>query len=430
MRLPCPPPPNLPSINLLNGLSYNCTSQTQDFPDLCNKIIPKNAILLLDCSTDISGRSILVRKSGKDKCDVKKNARYLRKGDYVKIYLWNFNPYRYNAIVNNQQIDASFQNATETTGGFSPPKSGGGPSANSTNLSEATPIKKLQTYAQAAMQLETFIRIVKESTRPNSVCLEQNKARILDTINRYGLENDPDITTLYTSIGADSAKYTKEYKQAQRFAPALAEMKLLSYDLETSILPVQVKSFDKIIFTVELKDKKTNTLVKKEEYEYLIIGGLKVDQSYGLAINNLQDEQYTLKSVTINDATKSLILTEPRRTNVAVGLSTITHFYYRAGFVNFGPSIGTMIDILPTERFRLLAGGSLMFFDGRHRISLDGGFSIGNAKFLAANQKPGEYLVNGEQLNLIDQLKSGWYIGISYNIPIIKREIQDATPSK
>lgn len=105
-------------------------------------------------------------------------------------------------------------------------------------------------------------------------------------------------------------------------------------------------------------------------------------------------------------------------------LAVIGHVY-RMGFVNIGLQTGFAIDIFPKAANRILFGGSIMFSDGRHRVSVNAGIIYGKVQRLSAIHQVGDFLEGADaNLELVEKSKSSWYLGLTYNIPINRQNVQ------
>lgn len=409
----------------------------------------KNAVLLIDCSNLPQSESILLRakKKNKDSIEVKK-VNVLHTGDYVKVYFYNLNRYLYTISLNDVQEDYRYGNPQITLSRSTSDGKVTESASTGTDNSPLPPEEQLEKYAAATDSLSSFIQFVKTQANPSSVLLDENKRKIEDNLKTANISPKTDIGAIYAQLEDESKEIEKDYKKAQKFKSVYAEFRSLSYTIESTLLPIKVQSYDQIQFNVTLKDPKGNTVGTQREYIYKIVGGIKVDQSFGIIGHGLTDQFFTLKSVSIkdtvfgknpngeiipdsivqiNDGSKKEILENPSSSKLSLGLSTLTHFYWRLGTVNFGPHIGFAIDVFPQQSIRYLAGGSLMFTDGRHRVSLDCGVTLGNVKVLSPTTSVGQLIDNSStEAPRIDVGRTSIYFGISYNIPINPTNTQSA----
>ncbi|MEM9886611.1 MAG: hypothetical protein AAF849_12025 [Bacteroidota bacterium] len=452
-------------LNILRNVEYNNIHYNAFVPKASN-MKKRNSIVVIDCSMPMSGQSSIYRlkedrvkqeKPKKKKLKEKKlkekklkEVRYLKYGEHVKFYLYNFNPYLYNVVIDDKQSDVNYKIDSSFINRLPEKKErakamGGSREETANNDTETNPLEKIQAYAIATKQLENFITSVKDSKFPDANLLTQNKITITQNLEDKGLSSSQEVEILYNELAENiksDENIKKIYKVAQSFSAQYAEMQSLSYTLEAFILPVQIKSFDQVIFEITIEDKEGKEVASRD-YIYQIIGGIKVDQTFGFVVHGIHDEEYALKPVTIkdtmitalsnggmdttiNDVNKRQIIEDESPSKVSIGLSTMTHFYYRTGFVNIGPEIGFAFDIGETQRIRYLLGLGCMFQDGRHRVSLNGGFSYGQFQKLSANQFVGD-LLDGNAVsvpNLVNKGKLSWYFGISYNVPINTNKTQ------
>lgn len=447
--------------NILAGI---VTTPSNESPRDCafyqSKMDQCNVIIAIDASSFVSGRSQLYRKSccskdNKKECNSCGCKKGIWVGDYVKIYLENFNPYRYEATIAAQEVDAQFDKAKalfEQSG--KEQKSGGADAVGYTGDNTCL----LKKYAHAAIQLKAYIDFVKNNTQPEYQVLEANKASILVNLANAHLTGT-DIGVVIANLDASGKTNLKAEIELAQFFPALrAELLMLTYVVEGTILPIKVRSFDKLEFTVTLKDRTSKNILSTRIYEYLIKGGLKVDQSFGVVFHKIRNQEFDLRSLTekettyaktstgeiikkwnstedsissITDVDKREIIQAESPDKYSIGASTLTHLYYRTCLFNrvrlgLGPEVGLSADVYPETAIRYLAGFGLSFYDGRHRISLDAGWAFGKYKVLGNGQENGTKLIGKDaQPTLVDRTGRSFYFGISYNIPLIKNDTQN-----
>ena len=66
-----------------------------------------------------------------------------------------------------------------------------------------------------------------------------------------------------------------------------------------------------------------------------------------------------------------------------------------------------------------------MFSDGRHRVSFDCGVAFGKVQQLSSTNAVGDFLEGANaQVPLVEKSKRSYYIGISYNVPLVQRTTQ------
>ncbi|MBK7806959.1 MAG: hypothetical protein IPJ51_11720 [Saprospiraceae bacterium] len=442
-------------IDLLNQIRYPEIPINVE-ENYCDNMKSCNEILVLDCSTWYSAKSKLYRKSTCGNCKNDGCKKSLKKGDYLKVYLINFNPYKFDVEFNNKQIDIPYANGIsiiDTSGLYKKSTTPGAISLSETVKDSI--IKLILNYSAAVDQLKVFIESTKINTRPDGRILEINKNSIIRILSENRLNNNNNsVKLLYNQLTAiDQTKYESEFRNALQFDVVYYDFTQLSYSLETTILPVHVKSYDKLVVSIKLKDKKSKTVIREEEYEYLIRGGFKVDQSFGVALHTIRDQEFSLRSfmgqdtsyalksngerlknINMNDSISSItpavrkeIMQEESPSKYAIGVTTLTHMYYRfTGVFSVGPEVGISADIYPKTDLRYLFGLGLLFKDERHRISLDFGYAFGKNMVFSQGQNYGTIL-KGEQANpvLIEQHQKKLYIGISYNVPLVTKNTQD-----
>lgn len=448
-----------PNINLLNGLEPDIP--TTDFQTLQGQ--KENALIILDCSAIPSAESTVIRFKKEKKCKlfkraIQKKVKHLRYGDQVGICLINFNHYRYNVILEDRQLDFAYgqgpalfeipQDATKKDSNSVAAGSGEG----STKYAKT----RLLEYAEAVKQIEEFIEYVKNNPNPNSKTLEKNKAIILENIRTSGLASGSDITLLYESLNeVDRKTYKSIYESALKFSQKRSEVRSFTYTVKANIAPIKVKSYDKLVFDLIIKDKENKNLIEKRNYEYLIIGGWQINQSFGVAGHTLFDDELNLLPTpakdtvfatqngirikvptangslvdsisAIQDVVKQKIIEEQSPSKISLSATTLTHLYFRGGRWGIGPALGIGVDFYPKSNIRYLIGGSFMLMDGRFRISLDAGCVFGKESVLSANQKVGDILgPSATTPNFVDKSARSFYVGISWNIPIVPKEKQE-----
>ncbi len=413
----------------------------------------ENALIILDCSAMLSAKSSVIRFNRKGN---QKKVKYLRYGDQVGICLINFNHYKFSAILEEKQVDFEYnqgqalfdlpqdtsKKASEAAG------TGGGESSKSAKV-------RLLEYAEAVKQMEEFIKYIKSNPNPNSEILEENKTMILDKIDELKIGTGADITSMYETLSeTDRGIYKDVYENALQFNQKRSEIRSLTYTIKANITPIKIKSYDKLAFDLTIKDKGNSNVLEKRNYEYLIIGGWQINQSFGVAGHTLYDEELGLLPTpakdtvfatqngiripvldangvlvdsisAIKDVEKQTIIEDPSSNKVSLSATTLTHLYYRGGRWGLGPALGVGVDFFPKANIRYLAGGSLMFMDGRFRISLDVGCVFGKISVLAANQKVGDILEpEATSPNMVEKSARSLYFGLSWNIPLTPKEKQ------
>jgi hypothetical protein len=203
----------------------------------------------------------------------------------------------------------------------------------------------------------------------------------------------------------------------------------------------RVKNADELTIGLKIipKDGSNATLkVDSMEIPVTIYGGFKVDVSPGIFYTSLNSARYTLRSDSmmvpgstgadsVTDRYKTIIQEKGKNSNVVFG--TLMNFYSRWGKdVNVALNIGAGVTLEAKPQVRYLGGVSVLL--GRiNRLALSGGFVFGKVDGLSNrynNDTNGNgYLkVNNSETELQTrpELKSGWYLGVSYNIPLLARK--------
>lgn len=447
-------------------------------------IAKNNMMLYLDCSGGLSAQSNLYKRNkwhyykqrSADKitdAEKKKEAqtkaslaprlkpvKSLRTDHFLQVYLNNFNKYKYKVEVNEQQIDfeqeleLSIKDKVED-------KVRSAPSTVSTGIQKIPKKKrlnKIKKYATANKELDDFIEATKASDTPNQALLKLNQGIINSNFKKDSLTSTNEVIQLYNSLDDVSKKNIEnEYKTALQFDEKKVAMQSLSYiALSENRLPLKINSFDQAILSITIKDENNQVVGSPRDYTFRIFGGIKIDQSFGVIAHGLWSDEFALKSIIQNDTTfalneiglpvsiidttgmardsivqiepvlKQQIIEDPSNNQFALGLSTLTHFYYRTGLINFGLQLGIAFDFMPEENLRFLSGGSIMFNDGRHRVSLNAGLAIGKIKQLSVTTQVGD-LIEGSasQVPLVEKYHNTLYVGLSYNIPLNRNSTQE-----
>jgi hypothetical protein len=407
-----------------------------------------DAILLIDFAANKSNTTKLYRKkSDCIECEFECCNKEVRWRDNLKVYIENINPYKYNIKVssNFKDITPNVQPSLEV------------PKQISTEAAVNATDEKLQllfNYQKAAIQLKKFIDIVKANSFPDAYILEQQKRVIINNIYDSELYPNRDIDILYKEI--NDKDYYDSYLIAKQFNQLYYEMYNLTYIVLGSEIPINIRSFDVLILKLGLYDS-NNKLLREEEFNYLIRGGFKVDQSFGVALHTIRDTEFSLRSFmdkdtsyamhpngerikillpegnskdsisSITSAARKEIMKEESPSQFAIGATTLTHLYYRwTGVFSVGPEIGISADIYPKTELRYLLGAGVLFKDERHRISIDVGYAFGKSMSFSEGQNYGTIL-KGDQATpaLIDKHRAKLYFGISYNVPLGTKNTQD-----
>lgn len=419
--------------------------------NFCDQQEKCNAILNVDFANFPSNKTMLYRKDKNGDCKIKCCNKELRWGDNLKVYISNINPYKHKISISSNFTDNVYGTAFPID--TSKIKKTADKDVESTSSSDDD-IMKLINYEKAVTQLKIFIEQVKNDNMPDAFLLEAKKKLIIENLYSLGLDPDYNIDELYKTI--DDDKYESNYKIAKQISAVYSEFKSLTYFVYGAIIPIKIRSFDQLVLKFTLYDS-SNKIVKEEEHPYLIRGGFKVDQSYGIVIHSIRDKEFSLRSFmdkdtlyelksngerlkillpdssmkdsirSISPIVKKEIMEEKSPSQYAIGLSTLTHLYYRfTGVFSIGPEVGISADLYPKTDLRYLLGLGMLFKDERHRISLDIGYAFGKSMAFSQGQNYGTILT-GEQANpsLIEQHQKKLYIGISYNVPLNLKNTQE-----
>jgi len=445
-----------PNFDVLNGVKLFSDDslkkvQQETLNDYyCNKMNNCNAILVLDGASFVSAQSKLYRKNSNGKCSRDKCLvgcrQTLKVGDYLKVYIENFNAELYDIEFISDQLDFKYgKNYT-----FSTEIPASDTTITKSFIEGNSPITELRKYANAANKLKQFLALMRNNKFPDSKLLNENKQQIYNNvIGSLHLDPNIDIDSLYKLLSPeeDSPDNKLLLSNARQFGVTFYEVMNLSYTYEITGLPIQVKSYDQLSLTIKLKDKKSGNVIRDQEYIYLIRGGLKIDQSFGIALHNVKDTHFSLQEGMRKDTTFAMksngeifkdsiasIKDVPNQkiekgdtTNYRnIGLTTLTHLYYRCtGTFAFGPEIGATVDFYPSTNIRYLLGLGMLFMDGRNRISLDAGFAFGKYNDLSKGNTFGSF-IDGSNTTpaTVEKFGRSLYFGISYNIPLSKDNTQ------
>lgn len=408
----------LPDIDCRYGDGKNINEKYK------HKIGKGNKLLVIDASSDVSAQSGIYKrcKEGLSKCN------YLSYRDFVKVYIENLNPYLYDVKVATASTDIGIKPVESDDKGSSLHAAG-------VDSQPSDPLKMLLNYSNATKYLLRFIECVKTNSKPSSDVLESNKDIIRNALSSAKITPDKNIEEFYTALDTLKQKYKSDYELAKQFSSVYNEFESLSYTIESTLLPIRVKSYDKLSITITLRDLKSKNIVQEQEYEFLIRGGWNIDQSFGIVGHQLTDKIYTLsdsigldsifytlpngfETDSISAYTRTVFrkINEESRPGAAFGLSTLTNIYYRlTPGLNIGVGLGVSADIYPNTNVRYLTGGTLIFKDDRNKISLNFGYAWGQYKDFGTGQKDGTILKGANTIpNMIDKYGSSLYIGISY----------------
>lgn len=444
---------------LLKGVIWEDT-QVESIDSLINNIQldNNNKIILIDCSLGPKSKSNIYSLKNKCKSEdgainhlvkIKKIKRLKRK-NYVKLFLYNLNPYLHKVGVEINHKDYEFgkgalmdQVSKDNNGQLT--KNTNDPTPQ-INLEEI-----LQHYISTADSLQYFIDRVKTDPTPSSLLLEKNKEKIQ---SNYSLSNLYTVEELI-KFAKDNTLFIEDadIKKIKNIPILIAEIKTLTYTMNITLLPIQIQSYDELTIELTLKDQNNALIGKPHTYIYPISGGIGINQSYGFAGHGLQDESYTLKDHLFQDTTfatyqngeiiqtltqnglardsiqsispvnRKEIIRDEHETKITMTVSTITHIYFRMGEFSIGPHLGLATDIFQDLNLRYMTGLSLLYSDGRNRLSLNAGYLMGKRKVLSNTLSLGDFIDSSiSSVPMFDAQASTLYVGISYNIPLNQKQ--------
>lgn len=208
----------------------------------------------------------------------------------------------------------------------------------------------------------------------------------------------------------------------------------------------RLQNYDELAINLKIRPKdKSNASMKVDSMliDLPVYSGFKVDISPGLFYTFFSPHMYTLYSDStmikgisgVDSVTarfKSIIKENKSKNNV--GFSSLIHFYSRWGrVINVAASLGAGITLEDDPKVRYFTGASLLI--GRvNRLALSTGWAFGKVEEISDRywNGTGYKQVNSAEtkLEMKKVLKTGWFIGLSYNIPLIERKTPTAAASK
>lgn len=285
-------------------------------------------------------------------------------------------------------------------------------------------------------QLSTFLNFYYDLECVDVAAFRNNKKQVLSNIENV-LKGQSNFSTtgdyedfLRTYFTAKDSNVVRPYLETFR--------KFASMDFRpVRYLIPRLQNFDELQIKMKIKPNKergsytfSDSIVTQSLY-----GGFKVDVSPGIFYSSLGGTSYSLRadstlvtgsngadSVTGRD--REIIKESGNRGNLVFG--TLMHFYSRWGqHVNLAASIGVGMTLDESPDVQYLGGLSLLF--GRvNRISISGGIAVGKVKRISDRYLDGAGFrrvnFNETELSTKKLLKSGWFLGIGYNIPLVKRK--------
>jgi hypothetical protein len=268
--------------------------------------------------------------------------------------------------------------------------------------SEVTPAEILYVCNESFSKLDSKYKEISET-------LESMK-------NRGTLElASSRLTKFHNSI--DKQKFGELFRQIIKIYNAI-EAKNWTVNFQTTNISDKA---DRISYSLDFTPVSNEYSLTNKSYSYNydfdIVGGIKIDASAGLFYHfNLNDQQFRLEAVT--DSTTSIVEVKNQDQFIpSVGALFNVYFrspYYIKPALNFG--VGTNI-----EKLNYYLGMGLLF--GRsERIGLNIGAVGGTVKRIA-DEYQGKTIINSSVTDLLntelmktdDPFRIGWYIGISYN---------------
>ncbi|OEK04410.1 hypothetical protein BFP71_13095 [Roseivirga misakiensis] len=172
----------------------------------------------------------------------------------------------------------------------------------------------------------------------------------------------------------------------------------------------------KIKYSLKPKEGLTITPIYPEQTDSIsfnVRSNFKISFSSGIFLSGLSDYEYTTQAFTDgnNNVLNQIALKNDNDTDINLGGLIHVHSD-NGGFINPTLSVGAMIN--DNENIRYLVGGGLIF--GRQqRLILNGGLAFGKVERLASNQSIGDQVASFDEVQIVKQSKSSFFIGFSYN---------------
>ncbi|WP_236972185.1 hypothetical protein [Membranihabitans marinus] len=184
--------------------------------------------------------------------------------------------------------------------------------------------------------------------------------------------------------------------------------------------PVYVATEDESKISLTLYDSYINDTISHHNLNVYTYGDIDLDFSIGLFHSNLYQNHYYLEDRdSLNQDIK-----EETVPNINIAFGALAHLsYHIAPKLKFGICLGTALTAFD-EGLQYLLGGSIIL--GRQKqLVISGGFSFAQLDQLSASVKKdsqGPYLSMDESsIPLIQKGKTGYFLGISYNLIQIKK---------
>jgi len=177
---------------------------------------------------------------------------------------------------------------------------------------------------------------------------------------------------------------------------------------------------DIIDLNLTFVDNYVKDTVYKSSLSFYIRGNLSFDFSTGFFYNNLHENSYYLEK---RDTLKNNVFIEKCSTS-DISFGALGHFSYK--FLNWfkaGLSMGAALSPFDGKT-RYLLGGSLIF-GRKNELGINGGLVLAKLKVLSnsvKNDEKGNYVpVSITSVPTYEKIKSGFYIGLTYNITSTKK---------
>lgn len=410
--------PDYDSSSILSGVTLFKKIVNDQNP--CDSMKTCNALLILDGASFVSNVSRLYRKNKDRKC-IESSCwgckHTLKVGDMLKVYIENFNAYLYDIEFSNQFMDVNYGEIGKIENGKTTETIPMGGDIQST-------IKK---YAKASKELKNFLDLMMMNRNPDSKLLIEQKKQIYHNVYQV-LKIDPglNVESLYKELKKEEQTQLKsDYDQARNLHVLFYQVMNLSYTHEITVIPIQIRSYDHLSLTIKIRDKKDKSLIREQEYIIPIRGGWKYDQSYGVVLHKINDQQYSLRDSIENGTLMGRVIMEEERNNLSFGFSTLQHMTYRlTGQFSFGPHIGISADLFPSTDLRYLFGSGISFRDERFKLHLNGGLIFGKYKSVDNINK---LVATTDLPTFTDKFTTSYYLGMSFNIKFDLKNEQTAT---
>lgn len=405
--------------SILSGVTL--FKEFKEEEDYCKLMEACTALLILDGASFVSNVSRLYRKNKDGNC-VQSSCwgckHTLKVGDFLKVYIENFNAYLYDIEFVNQFMDVNYgDNIMQKNGSKA---EGATTDSNDIKL-------KIEEYAKASKELKNYLDLMMMNRNPDSKLLSEQKNKIYYNMFQV-LKIDPslNVESLFNKLDSETQEKLKEdYELARNLHVLFYQVMNLSYTHEITVIPIQIRSYDHLSLTIKIRDKKDKSLIREQEYIIPIRGGWKYDQSYGAVIHKINDQQYSLRDSIESGTLIGRVIMEEEKNNLSFGFSTLQHMAYRlTGQFSIGPHIGISADLYPSTELRYLLGGGFSFRDERFKLHLNGGFIFGKYKSVDNLNK---LLVPTDLPTFTDKFTTSYYAGISFNVKFDLKNEQTAS---